>query len=151
MSGNNLAWYNRGVGDFALFTYATNAVTFYGAATFASSLTAGAISGANVTSTGYLNMNAGGTTNVSAGDIVIAAGKFLRGYVAAFGYSLIGITTTPTVSLDPAGLGVICGGPFSAGTVAIGNTVTAGIAVASTHKVAMLIGGVQYYLLASNV
>jgi hypothetical protein len=38
-----------------------------------------------------------------------------------------------------------------AGAVAIGNTVAAGIAVASTHKVTMVIGGVTYYLLASNV
>jgi hypothetical protein len=36
-------------------------------------------------------------------------------------------------------------------SVDIGNTVTAGVAVASTHKVSILIGGVQYYLLASNV
>ena len=37
------------------------------------------------------------------------------------------------------------------GTVAIGNSVAAGVAVSSTHKVSILIGGVQYYLLASNV
>ena len=36
-------------------------------------------------------------------------------------------------------------------SIEIGNTVTAGVAVASTHKVSILIGGVQYYLLASNV
>ena len=38
-----------------------------------------------------------------------------------------------------------------AGVVAIGNTVAVGAAVASTHKVTMVIGGVTYYLLASNV
>ena len=38
-----------------------------------------------------------------------------------------------------------------AGAVAIGNTVAVGVAVASTHKVTMVIGGVTYYLLASNV
>jgi hypothetical protein len=37
------------------------------------------------------------------------------------------------------------------GVVAIGNTVAAGVAVASTHKVTISIGGVTYYLLASNV
>jgi hypothetical protein len=37
------------------------------------------------------------------------------------------------------------------GAVAIGNTVAAGVAIASTHKVTMVIGGVTYYLLASNV
>jgi hypothetical protein len=37
------------------------------------------------------------------------------------------------------------------GSVAIGNSVATGVAVASTHKVSIVIGGVQYYLLASNV
>jgi hypothetical protein len=37
------------------------------------------------------------------------------------------------------------------GAVAIGNTVAAAAAIASTHKVTMVIGGVTYYLLASNV
>jgi len=36
-------------------------------------------------------------------------------------------------------------------SVNIGNSVAASIAAPSTHKVAILIGGVQYYLLASNV
>jgi hypothetical protein len=35
--------------------------------------------------------------------------------------------------------------------IAIGNTVASGVAVASTHKVTIVIGGVTYYLLASNV
>jgi hypothetical protein len=38
-----------------------------------------------------------------------------------------------------------------AGAVAIGNTTAAAVAAPSTHKVSILIGGVQYYLLASNV
>ena len=37
------------------------------------------------------------------------------------------------------------------GAVAIGNTTAASVAAPSTHKVSILIGGVQYYLLASNV
>ena len=36
-------------------------------------------------------------------------------------------------------------------SVDIGNSVAAAVAAPSTHKVAILIGGVQYYLLASNV
>jgi len=36
-------------------------------------------------------------------------------------------------------------------SIAINNTVTAAVAVASTHKVTILIGGVTYYLLASNI
>jgi hypothetical protein len=38
-----------------------------------------------------------------------------------------------------------------ANSVNIGNSVASGVAVASTHKVSILINGVQYYLLASNV
>ena len=38
-----------------------------------------------------------------------------------------------------------------AGAVAIGNTTAVSVAAPSTHKVSILIGGVQYYLLASNV
>ena len=37
------------------------------------------------------------------------------------------------------------------GAIAIGNTVAAAASVASTHKVTISIGGVTYYLLASNV
>jgi hypothetical protein len=37
------------------------------------------------------------------------------------------------------------------GALSIGNSVSTGVAVTSTHKVSILIGGVQYYLLASNV
>ena len=36
-------------------------------------------------------------------------------------------------------------------SIAINNTLSAAVAAPSTHKVAILIGGVQYYLLASNV
>jgi len=36
-------------------------------------------------------------------------------------------------------------------SIAIANSVAAAVAVPSTHKVSILIGGVQYYLLASNV
>ena len=43
------------------------------------------------------------------------------------------------------------GSALIAGAIAIGNSVAVGVAVASTHKVSILIGGVQYYLLASNV
>lgn len=39
----------------------------------------------------------------------------------------------------------------STGAIEINNTVASGVAVASTHKVTMVIGGTTYYLLASNV
>lgn len=41
-------------------------------------------------------------------------------------------------------------GKFSS-EISIGNPVTAAVGIASTHKVSILINGVQYYLLASNV
>lgn len=43
------------------------------------------------------------------------------------------------------------GGTTFTGAIAIGNAVASGIAVASTHKVTVVIGGVTYYLLASDV
>jgi hypothetical protein len=48
--------------------------------------------------------------------------------------------------------GVAVTGALSAtGALAIGNTVATAVAVASTHKVTIVIGGVTYYLLATNV
>ena len=48
--------------------------------------------------------------------------------------------------------GLAVSGALSAtGALAIGNTVAAAVAVASTHKVTIVIGGVTYYLLATNV
>jgi len=55
--------------------------------------------------------------------------------------------TNATQRLIISGSGVAT---FS-GQVNIGNPVNAAIAVASTHKVTIVIGGVTYYLLASNV
>lgn len=39
----------------------------------------------------------------------------------------------------------------NAGAFSCGNTVAAAVAIASTHKVTVVIGGTTYYLLASNV
>jgi hypothetical protein len=51
---------------------------------------------------------------------------------------------------SPTGLAVT-GALSSTGALAIGNTVATAVAVASTHKVTIVIGGVTYYLLATNV
>jgi hypothetical protein len=40
---------------------------------------------------------------------------------------------------------------FEQGPIAIANTVTAAVGVSSSHKVTISIGGVTYYLLATNV
>jgi hypothetical protein len=52
--------------------------------------------------------------------------------------------------LTPTGLAVT-GALSSTGALAIGNTVATAVAVASTHKVTIVIGGTTYYLLATNV
>lgn len=57
---------------------------------------------------------------------------------------------TERMRLTSTGLAVT-GALSCTGALAIGNTVAAAVAVASTHKVTVVIGGVTYYLLASNV
>lgn len=89
-------------------------------------------------------------------------------------FSINGDVTSPNISTDAAGasgffapanggiaysgggterfrIAATTGLATFAGAVAIGNTVAASVAAPSTHKVSILIGGVQYYLLASNV
>ena len=58
---------------------------------------------------------------------------------------------TGTVNLVTGGNLSVIGALSSTGALAIGNTVAAAVAVASTHKVTIVIGGVTYYLLATNV
>jgi hypothetical protein len=45
----------------------------------------------------------------------------------------------------------VTGAATFSSSIAINNTLSAAVAAPSTHKVAILIGGVQYYLLASNI
>ena len=61
------------------------------------------------------------------------------------GNLLLGTTTDGGQKLQVSGTASI------SGALSIGNTVTSAISVASTHKVTISIGGVTYYLLASNV
>jgi hypothetical protein len=58
---------------------------------------------------------------------------------------------TNTLVVSNSGAVTIPGTLGVTGAVAIGNTVASAVAVASTHKVTIVIGGVTYYLLASNV
>ena len=60
-------------------------------------------------------------------------------------------TTSPGSKLDVNGNVAVTGALSSTGALAIGNTVAAAVAVASTHKVTIVIGGTTYYLLATNV
>jgi hypothetical protein len=54
-------------------------------------------------------------------------------------------------TVDALNIKKTTGNATFAGSVSINNAVNVGVAVASTHKVTMVIGGVTYYLLASNV
>ena len=94
-----------------------------------------------------------GVLNVTDANINISNAYFYSGkLVAGTNIALIGMNASDKVSIDPNGYGVLIGNTLNvAGTLAIGNSVASGVAVASTHKVSIIIGGVQYYLLASNV
>jgi hypothetical protein len=70
-------------------------------------------------------------------------GKQSTNTVGSFAIKTGGGTTLMTLS--------DAGAATFSGSVDIGNSVAVGVAVASTHKVSIMIGGVQYYLLASNV
>lgn len=72
-----------------------------------------------------------------ATNLLIGTGTALPVAIRTNGVNALTISTTQAATF--------------AGAVAIGNSVAVGVAVASTHKVTMVIGGVTYYLLASNV
>ena len=78
----------------------------------------------------------------------IAASQAAEGDFSIFVSSAVGgdpIFGTKALGFDRTGAATF------AGAVAIGNTTAVSVAAPSTHKVSILIGGVQYYLLASNV
>jgi hypothetical protein len=58
--------------------------------------------------------------------------------------------STEVARID-SGSFAVTGALSATGALAIGNTVATAVAVASTHKVTIVIGGVTYYLLATNV
>lgn len=60
-------------------------------------------------------------------------------------------TSTTTGALVVSGGVGVAGAVNVGGAIAIGNTVQTAASVASTHKVTVVIGGVTYYLLATNV
>jgi hypothetical protein len=107
-----------------------------------------------VGSTGNLLVN----TQIDAGQRlqVDGAGRF-TGNVSMAGLSctLASFSSLATFNgnLSMAGNSTLfsSGSATFSGSVDIGNTVTAAVGIASTHKVSILINGVQYYLLASNV
>ena len=83
-----------------------------------------------------------------AGVSTIIADAIGTGIASALHVSAQGVTNIGVFS--STGLAVT-GALSSTGALAIGNTVAAAVAVASTHKVTIVIGGTTYYLLATNV
>lgn len=63
------------------------------------------------------------------------------------------VVETQPDGTTPAAAGASSIGAVTIGTLAIGtgNAVTTGAAVASTHKVAIVVNGTTYYFLVSNV
>ena len=106
-----------------------------GAATFSSSVTAGTIT-----------ITSGNILNVVSGDI----------YIQEAGRGILSPNASRLLEIRNGEFGVngtlgVTGAATFSSSVAIGNTVSASVATPSTHKVTMVIGGVTYYLLATNV
>ncbi len=81
------------------------------------------------------------------------AGPGLTGATNNYGFRgmLASAANTYNLYMDGTAANYLKGALTVDGVVAIGNTVAAGVGVASTHKVTISIGGNTYYLLASNV
>ena len=98
------------------------------------------------TSTGVLFENSGGSHNIIFGDGAVRYFSLFTPTGAAT-MSIRNFTSgTDLLTFDAA----TSAATFSS-SIAINNTLSAAVAAPSTHKVAILIGGVQYYLLASNI
>jgi len=131
----------------------TGALSSTGAATIT-----GAVNSANAfVSTGAVTANAANRVTLDFGSGVegrvlawgpnnATAGQLVLGVLSA--NASVGSTSIATIT--STGLAVT-GALSSTGALAIGNTVATAVAVASTHKVTIVIGGTTYYLLATNV
>jgi hypothetical protein len=95
--------------------------------------------------------------SVEKGNIVVDANAM---YLQGAGSIVFGVGSTGTgterARIDSSGnVGIGTASPGSKldvnGELRIGNTVATAVAVASTHKVTIVIGGTTYYLLATNV
>jgi len=125
--------------------------------------------------TGSGNLLIGTTTDAGYKLDVNGTGRFIQGVIASVGAAISSIqvrnesTDQPFIGFYRGGtlrntLQLLTDGSFkltdsslvanaglTMGTLAIGNSVAAAVAAPSTHKVSILINGVQYYLLASNI
>jgi hypothetical protein len=106
---------------------------------FLSSGFSGAAGSAN-----YRNLSIGYTINNSGAQTGTATGIFLNATETALNgqtHNLLDLQVGGSSKFKVNNVGAI----------SIGNTVATAVAVASTHKVTIVIGGTTYYLLASNV
>ena len=124
----------------------------------------GAVSGNRAVSTGVANTNGDISLTINGNSSIGTAARWINqpssaAYNWQLGTNLSGnwfsfmastVVDGTTFSTDALKL-TNAGAATFAGAVAIGNTTAASVAAPSTHKVSILIGGVQYYLLASNV
>jgi len=126
----------------------------------------GASEKARIATTGNFLINtqtdAGYKLDVNGGSVAIRAGgghlslfrtsfnTFEFGTGIASGISGLVISDS-TAGINPLIIAQTTGNATFSGSIAIGNSVAGAIAAPSTHKVSIIIGGVQYYLLASNV
>ena len=110
------------------------------------------ITGSAIITTNFEAGNTGG--NVSAGDLTVdstsTASKVIIGRLSATGSDNTILTGRNRVGATGWTIDSFGAATFGS-SIAIGNSVAGAIAAPSTHKVSILIGGVQYYLLASNV
>lgn len=152
-------------GDIVITTASNNNIFLNATGTNVNRFVAFTKSGLNRINVGTTGNEAG--TNTGSNFIVVGyddAGSLLGTWLQitrAAGNTSLASTTEATTG--GAGSFTTPGGIYAAkkivsatditavGALAIGNTVGAAIAVASTHKVTILIGGVTYYLLATNI
>jgi hypothetical protein len=139
---------NGTVGDTTPSTIAATSGTFSGSITLANGQ---AIRGTTTTpATGQI-LTLSGDNNIYIGAVDVGGNVIVR----ANGGSTVATFTSTGLNSTAIGATTPSTGAFttlgSTGALAIGNTVAAAVAVASTHKVTIVIGGVTYYLLATNV
>jgi glycerophosphoryl diester phosphodiesterase len=113
--------------------------------------------GASSTISEFINYNASDstvatTTKAYAGNVTTGTNKwnlYMGGTASNYlaGNTLIG-SATPTAGAEKL---QVTGTANITGALAIGNTITTSVATPSTHKVTIVIGGVTYYLLATNI
>jgi hypothetical protein len=125
-------------------TPSTGAFTTVGATTHVQA-TAGGLDASKLYVSGTLS-----TLQLGSPTEAVRGLKFDRGTGDLSVFAGTQASQTNIASFTSTGFAVT-GALSSTGALAIGNTVATAVAVASTHKVTIVIGGVTYYLLATNV